>query len=87
MTPVPRPAHAKEYNFLDVELKYGILQVRNDFCFVYSSYIYNEPIIWLVYSFRSSRVCYCLSRYIFITFIAIGSNLYAYAFTYIYIFH
>lgn len=22
-----RPAHAKEYNFLDMELKYGILQV------------------------------------------------------------
>lgn len=22
-----RPAHAKEYNFLDIELKYGILQV------------------------------------------------------------
>lgn len=24
----PRPAHAKEYHFLDIELKYGILQVR-----------------------------------------------------------
>lgn len=23
----PRPAHAREYNFLDIELKYGILQV------------------------------------------------------------
>lgn len=23
-----RPAHAKEYNFLDIELKYGILQVN-----------------------------------------------------------
>lgn len=22
-----RPAHAKEYNFLDIELKYGFLQV------------------------------------------------------------
>lgn len=25
---LPRPAHAREYNFLDIELKYGILQVR-----------------------------------------------------------
>lgn len=24
---LPRPAHAREYNFLDIELKYGILQV------------------------------------------------------------
>lgn len=24
-----RPAHAKEYNFLDMELKYGFLQVRD----------------------------------------------------------
>lgn len=24
---VPRPLHAKEYNFLDIEIKYGILQV------------------------------------------------------------
>lgn len=32
MSPSPvtlaRPAHAREYNFLDIELKYGILQVR-----------------------------------------------------------
>lgn len=27
-TAMPRPAHAKEYNFLDFEIKYGIRQVR-----------------------------------------------------------
>lgn len=26
---VQRPAHAREYNFLDIELKYGLLQVIN----------------------------------------------------------
>lgn len=26
--PPPRPAHAREYHFLDLELKYGLLQVR-----------------------------------------------------------
>jgi SCY1-like protein 2 len=26
----PRPPHAREYHFLDVELKYGILQVSRD---------------------------------------------------------
>lgn len=26
--PNPRPAHAREYNFLDIEYKYGILQVN-----------------------------------------------------------
>lgn len=25
----PRPPHAREYHFLDIELKYGILQVRS----------------------------------------------------------
>lgn len=25
--PTPRPTHAREYNFLDIEYKYGILQV------------------------------------------------------------
>ena len=25
----PRPSHAKEYNFLDIELKYGLLQVSS----------------------------------------------------------
>jgi SCY1-like protein 2 len=27
---LPRPPHAREYHFLDVELKYGILQVSTD---------------------------------------------------------
>jgi len=26
-TAIPRPAHAREYNFLDFEIKYGIRQV------------------------------------------------------------
>lgn len=29
----PRPPHAREYHFLDVELKYGILQVSTGVCF------------------------------------------------------
>ncbi|KAG8278354.1 hypothetical protein J6590_021247 [Homalodisca vitripennis] len=28
----PRPPHAREYHFLDIELKYGILQVIKDIC-------------------------------------------------------
>lgn len=31
--PAVRPAHAREYNFLDIEYKYGILQVKKQvFC-------------------------------------------------------
>lgn len=29
--PNPRPAHAREYSFLDIEYKYGILQVLTSF--------------------------------------------------------
>lgn len=29
--PTQRPSHAKEYHFLDIEIKYGLLQVRKHF--------------------------------------------------------
>ncbi|XP_075230291.1 SCY1-like protein bma [Lycorma delicatula] len=33
----PRPPHAKEYNFLDIELKYGILQITEALSFLHYS--------------------------------------------------
>ncbi|XP_058123109.1 SCY1-like protein 2 [Anopheles ziemanni] len=36
-TGVPRPAHAKEYSFLDIELKYGILQITEALSFLHYS--------------------------------------------------
>ncbi|XP_037045286.1 SCY1-like protein 2 [Bradysia coprophila] len=34
---LPRPAHAREYNFLDIELKYGILQITEALSFLHYS--------------------------------------------------
>ncbi|XP_038118205.1 SCY1-like protein 2 isoform X8 [Culex quinquefasciatus] len=36
-SPANRPAHAKEYNFLDIELKYGILQITEALSFLHYS--------------------------------------------------
>ncbi|XP_044733350.1 SCY1-like protein 2 [Chrysoperla carnea] len=35
--PTPKPTHAKEYNFLDIELKYGILQITEALSFLHYS--------------------------------------------------
>ncbi|XP_058463904.1 SCY1-like protein 2 isoform X2 [Malaya genurostris] len=36
-TPASRPTHAKEYSFLDIELKYGILQITEALSFLHYS--------------------------------------------------
>lgn len=49
---IPRPAHAREYNFLDIEIKYGILQVRTHGFF--SQYFFI-----LVFSFYWKGLIFC----------------------------
>ena len=47
--PQTRPAHAREYNFLDIELKYGILQVREN---KKKNFFFYFDLIFHVYCFQ-----------------------------------
>lgn len=55
--PQTRPAHAREYNFLDIEFKYGLLQVRC-FVFIFSSLMFSS----LTLSFSTQYISLILTR-------------------------